>query len=98
MTKPELKKLAAECGLGWAEGLGGMDDFLENFSEAVLRAAPSEDAKRLEWFDKDAGKRVFKVLGTWYTRSDYNQPYHKHPSLRAAIDAAMAAEEGEAKT
>lgn len=43
MNKAELKKLAAECGIGWAEGLGGMDDFLEKFAEAVLRAAPRQE-------------------------------------------------------
>lgn len=32
----ELKKLAEECGIGWAAGLGGMDDFLRAFAGAVL--------------------------------------------------------------
>lgn len=35
-TDPELKKLAEECGIGWAAGLGGMDDFLRAFASAVL--------------------------------------------------------------
>ena len=32
----EIEKLAEECGIGWAAGLGGMDDFLRAFSSAVL--------------------------------------------------------------
>ena len=32
----ELGQLAEECGIGWAAGLGGMDDFLRAFSSAVL--------------------------------------------------------------
>ena len=45
MTEPtdaELGKLAEECGIGWAAGLGGMSDFLSAFARAVLAkwAAP----------------------------------------------------------
>ena len=39
MTEPtdaELGKLAEECGIGWAAGLGGMSDFLRAFARAVL--------------------------------------------------------------
>ena len=39
MTEPtdaELGKLAEECGIGWAAGLGGMSDFLGAFARAVL--------------------------------------------------------------
>lgn len=39
MTEPtdaELGQLAEECGIGWAAGLGGMDDFLRTFTRAVL--------------------------------------------------------------
>ena len=39
MTEPtdaELGKLAEECGIGWAAGLGGMSDFLSAFARAVL--------------------------------------------------------------
>lgn len=32
----ELEKLAEECGIGWAAGLGGMDDFLRAFARTVL--------------------------------------------------------------
>lgn len=32
----ELEKLAKECGIGWAAGLGGMNDFLRAFARAVL--------------------------------------------------------------
>ncbi len=35
-TPEELGKLAEECGIGWAAGLGGMDDFLSAFARAVL--------------------------------------------------------------
>ena len=37
MTEPtdaELGKLAEECGIGWAAGLGGMSDFLRAFARA----------------------------------------------------------------
>lgn len=35
-TDAELKKLAEECEIGWAAGLGGMDDFLRAFASGVL--------------------------------------------------------------
>lgn len=35
-TDAELGQLAKECGIGWAAGLGGIDDFLRNFARAVL--------------------------------------------------------------
>lgn len=35
LTNSELSQLAEECGIGWAGGLGGMDDFLRNFASAV---------------------------------------------------------------
>lgn len=43
----ELGQLAEECGIGWAAGLGGMDDFLRAFSSAVLAkwAAPQQEAQ-----------------------------------------------------
>ena len=50
MTEPtdaELGKLAEECGIGWAAGLGGMSDFLSAFARAVLAkwAAPQQEAQ-----------------------------------------------------
>ena len=35
-TDEELRRIAKDCGLGWAAGLGGMDDFLRDFARAVL--------------------------------------------------------------
>ena len=57
-------------------------------------APVSDDTKRLDWMDKDAGERVFHVGADWYTRPTYGQPYRKHKNLRAAIDAALAAQGG----
>ena len=52
----------------------------------------SQDAERLDFMDADAGKRVYHVLNTWYTRPDYDRPYQKHANLREAIDVARAAQ------
>ena len=35
MTQVEIIYMAREAGLGWAEGLGGMPEFLERFAKLV---------------------------------------------------------------
>lgn len=52
------------------------------------------DAERLDWLNEDDENHVSKVGKTWYTRPAYGRPYRKHKNLRAAIDAARAAQEG----
>jgi hypothetical protein len=54
----------------------------------------SDDTKRIDLMDKDAGERVVNLGANWYTRQSYGQPYRKHKNLRAAIDAAMVAQKG----
>lgn len=73
----------------------------EPHDEAAPTAQPSPaaqgdalDAARLDWLEADEGQHVFHLGGSWYTRSGYGMPYRKRASLRAAIDAARAAQEG----
>ena len=54
----------------------------------------SDDTKRLDWMDKDTGERVLHLGACWYTRPTYGQPHRKQKNLRAAIDAALAAQGG----
>jgi hypothetical protein len=37
MTQVEIIYMAREAGLGWAEGLGGMPEFLERFAKLVAQ-------------------------------------------------------------
>ena len=104
----EIEKLAAEHLKAFAQFSGAGDVWVEGevaFARAVLakwgtpQPAPaplSDDTKRLDWMGKDAGERVFHVGANWYTRPTYGQPYRKHKNLRAAIDAAIAAQGGKA--
>ena len=52
------------------------------------------DAARLDWLENDVGCRVFHLGKSWYTRANFGMPYRKRASLREAIDAARAAQEG----
>lgn len=36
MTNQEIIELAKQAGIGWAEGLGGMTEFLQAFANLVL--------------------------------------------------------------
>lgn len=60
------------------------------------RAAQGDalDAARLDWLDADESRCVFHLGKSWYTRPSYGLPYRKRASLREAIDAARAAQEG----
>lgn len=48
MTSDQIITLAREAGLGWAEGLGGMSEFLERFAALVAAAEREECAKVCE--------------------------------------------------
>ena len=52
------------------------------------------DTMRLDWLDADESRCVFHLGKSWYTRPSYGLPYRKRASLREAIDAARAAQEG----
>lgn len=52
------------------------------------------DTIRLDWLDADESRCVFHLGKSWYTRPSYGMPYRKRASLREAIDAARAAQEG----
>ena len=54
-----------------------------------------EDVVRMNWLDTDGGMCVFHIGKTWYTRPSYGLPHRKRTNLRAAIDAAIAAQQGE---
>ena len=43
MTNEQIQQWAREAGIGWASGLGGMDEFLQAFATLVRNAA-IEDA------------------------------------------------------
>lgn len=92
MTKPtdkELKKLAEESGIGWAAGLGGMDDFLRNFASAVLDrwGTPPQPASQpttkiclLDEFEK-----VLDALKNWNNEDDLMWIQYREQVLRSAI-------------
>lgn len=70
-----------------------------NSAILTAKAAPqpspaAQDAARLDWLENDVGCRVFHLGKSWYTRANFGMPYRKQASLRAAIDAARAAQEG----
>jgi hypothetical protein len=46
MTQDEIIEMAKQAGIGWAEGLGGMPEFLEAFAKLVA-------AKEREIYDHD---------------------------------------------
>ena len=58
--------------------------------------APTADATvdtfRLDWLEANSAECVFHLGTTWYIRASYGQPYRKCSNLRAAIDAAIAAQ------
>ena len=59
----ELGKLAEECGIGWAAGLGGMSDFLSAFARAVLaRWGTPQPVVREPLSDAQIAEMM---LGTW---------------------------------
>lgn len=61
----------------------------KGFRDGVNSQQPvSEDTKRLEWYSEHEN-HVIKIGNAWYVRSGYQQPFRKHKTLRAAIDAAM---------
>jgi hypothetical protein len=53
------------------------------------------DTMRLDWLDADAGKCLLYLGKSWYTRPSYGLPYCKRASLREAIDAVIAAQQGD---
>ena len=94
MTEPtdaELGKLAEECGIGWAAGLGGMDDFLRAFSSAVLAkwgTQPQAGAVPQRWkaVPVNPTPEMWKAAKTV---PDPNPPYPPHYGL--VWDAMLAA-------
>ena len=48
MTQDEIIEMAREAGLGWAEGLGGMPEFLERFAKLIAQHECEACAKHLE--------------------------------------------------
>jgi hypothetical protein len=48
MTQVEIIYMAREAGLGWAEGLGGMPEFLERFAKLVAQHEREACAKIIE--------------------------------------------------
>jgi hypothetical protein len=42
----DIIEMAREAGIGWAEGLGGMPEFLEAFAKLVAEAAAAKAVER----------------------------------------------------
>ena len=71
MTEPtdaELGKLAEECGIGWAAGLGGMSDFLSAFARAVLAkwGQPAQAAEPVAWLRNTTDPQPHAVTNLKY--------------------------------
>jgi hypothetical protein len=47
MTQDEIIEMAKQAGLGWAEGLGGMPEFLERFAKLIAQHERNACAKHL---------------------------------------------------
>lgn len=75
---------------------GRTDDDLFQILGAHLQARGENvlDTMRLDWLDADESRCVSHLGKSWYTRPSYGLPYRKRASLREAIDAARAAQEG----
>ena len=82
----ELRKLADECGIGWAAGLGGMDDFLSAFARAVLAkwgtpttqpspAAQGDalDTALLDWLNENI---FWREMGEWDAKYGHGDGYN----------------------
>lgn len=85
----------------WYDGRADHGDSGGPYEERTLYTVPQPaaqgdalDAARLDWLENDVGCRVFHLGKSWYTRANFGMPYHKRASLREAIDAARAAQEG----
>ena len=48
MTQDEIIEMAKQAGIGWAEGLGGMPEFLEAFAKLVAAKEREAGAKVCE--------------------------------------------------
>ena len=71
MTEPtdaELGKLAEECGIGWAAGLGGMSDFLRAFAREVLAkwGQPAQAAEPVAWLRNTTDPQPHAVTNLKY--------------------------------
>lgn len=67
--REKIIELAVELGIGWAEGLSGMDDFLVTFYRKAQREAFEQAAKVCEkkWrkedsFDSHANAKAIRQL------------------------------------
>ena len=98
----EIKKLAEECGIGWAAGLGGMDDFLRAFARAVLAKwgtpqpapAPLSESDERKAFEQDfmralSGENLKRKFG------HYEDPRTRHRWDGWKARAALSANAGE---
>ena len=99
MTEPtdaELGKLAEECGIGWAAGLGGMDDFLRAFSNAVLakwgtpQPSPAPLSESI-----DQVERALAIIGVVGAIDGYDV-VRRESVLEIARRTALAAQGGKA--
>lgn len=100
-AEPTLSARSDEWVEGYAAGVrDGWKDALRTQQAAHTpqedgQPSPAAlDAARLDWLESDAGCRVFHLGKSWYTRANFGMPYRKQASLREAIDAAIAAQEG----
>lgn len=103
-TVDELMRLATDLSDRYAYMLRATTSRKEGARQALaaakanLRSALEEvvaDARRLAWFEEDAGSSVFKLGKSWYARKSYGMPHRRHKSMRDAIDAMQQAPEQE---
>ena len=82
------------------EALAEIDSFIDGGGPRLERASATlrqfiesagADSERLDWLDRDGVTHAFKIGNRWYSRDGWGRPHHRATSLRAAIDAALAA-------
>ena len=81
-----------------AEMIRGQHAEIESLRERAAARAPAEsvrrDAERLDFIERHPEMSLRHHKGEWAFLDFTNYEYDLHPSLRAAIDAAMAANGG----
>ena len=74
MDRDDVIRMAREAGLGWAEGLGGMDDFLERFAQLVAaheRERAEQDALRYRWIRANSRTGLHDSCSPGWTTSHH---------------------------
>ncbi len=60
-----------------------------------LRSELAAERARIDFLERTGTRHVYAIFGSWLLRRTEDSKPERHTSLRAAIDAAMAASGGE---